>query len=96
MVFFLPTLHHLTCIPQATRQRKAIRDNIANRQVAIAEQLALEEELYNKELEVRDRDRLVMEAFQREMGVSAAEQRTEKYMLKNTLERVNMLDPTGQ
>ena len=37
-----------------------------------------------------------MEAFQREMGISALEQRTERYMLKSTLEHVNMLDPTGQ
>ena len=52
--------------------------------------------MYSKELAARDAGRLLTEAFQREMGIAASEQRTESYMLKSTMEHVNMLDPTGK
>ena len=83
-------------VSQAARQRKAIRDNIASRQVTIAEQLALEEVAHNKDMAAREAERLVSETFQREMGVAAVEQRTERYLLKSTTEHVTMLDPTGE
>ena len=63
--------------------------------MTIAEQLALEEVIHNKDMAVRDAKRLVTEAFQREMGVAASEQRTERYMLKSTVGNLTMLDPTG-
>ncbi|GAX76218.1 hypothetical protein CEUSTIGMA_g3662.t1 [Chlamydomonas eustigma] len=80
---------------EVARQHKAIRDNIATRQVAIAEQLALEEQVHSKEVAARESKMLDKEAFNREMGVAAQEQRTEQYMLKNTVGHKSMLDPTG-
>lgn len=80
---------------QLARQQKDILDNISSRQAIIASQLALEEEAHAREVadkEVRKRE---AEKLQKELGIAAAEQRTEEYMLRSTKAHVSMLDTTG-
>ncbi len=52
-------------------------------------------QVHTRQLAEKDAHRVVQEAFQREMGIAAQEQRTEAYMLRSTVGRQTMLDPTG-
>lgn len=81
---------------EADRTKAAIRDNISERQLAIAAQLAREEEAHQRAVAARQAERAVREQYNKEMGVAAREARVEAYMQGHTVGGVAMLDPTGR
>eukprot|EP00798_Chlamydomonas_sp_ICE-L_P001975 gene1975-33392_t len=80
----------------AAKQRQTIADNIAERQVVVARQLALEEENRQKVLETKDAERRALERFNKGMSPHANELKTEAYIQKHTIGNLSMLDPTGR